>query len=87
MKATRRIPTLRAGQPDDLAANGVGCDRISLRRTRDETENAAQQPGNLGNVGLNEWNVEREAGQLLPTQRASYHRNGDGLSRTHSASE
>jgi hypothetical protein len=30
---------LRGGQPDDFAAHGVGCDRISLRRHPGETQN------------------------------------------------
>ena len=33
MKAKQRVPALRGGQPGGLAANGIGCDRISLRRT------------------------------------------------------
>jgi hypothetical protein len=32
MKAKQRVPAPRDAQPDDLAANRVGCDRISLRR-------------------------------------------------------
>jgi len=33
MKAKQRVPALRGGQPGGLADNGIGCDRISLRRT------------------------------------------------------
>src|SRR5580700_4050990 len=68
MKAKQRVPALRGGQPDDLASNRGSCDSNlpdDLASNRgscdsnfvaarlDETENRAQQPGNLGNVGIN----------------------------------
>jgi len=46
MKAKRRVPALRRKQPDDLAANGRGCDRISLRRCLNKTENRERLAGN-----------------------------------------
>jgi hypothetical protein len=42
---------LRGGQSDYLAANGVGCDRISLRRASIRRKFTPKQPGNSGNVG------------------------------------
>jgi len=44
----RRVPASTGGQSDGLAANGGGCDRISLRRCVNETENYVARPGLRG---------------------------------------
>jgi hypothetical protein len=51
MKAKQRVPALRGGQPDDLASKQGHLRSNFLAGRVDETENHAQQPGNLGNVG------------------------------------
>ena len=71
MKTKRRVPALRGEQPDDLAANGDGCDRILLRRYLDETENHARWAGNRGNVGSSSFGRaagKEDAPELTRTQ-------------------
>ena len=48
MKAKQRVPALRGGQPHDLAANGIGYDRISLRRPSMRRKIALNNPGIWG---------------------------------------
>ena len=51
MKA-KRVPALRGGQFDDLAAGTARCDRISLQRASAGPKIAFKSPGNLGNIGF-----------------------------------
>jgi hypothetical protein len=41
----------RAKQPDDLAANGGGCDQTSLRAALVKAKDHAQRIGNPRNIG------------------------------------
>lgn len=52
MQANQRVPALRGGQSDDLAAKGGWLRSNSVARRADETEDQAQRTGNPGNVGL-----------------------------------
>jgi len=53
MKAKRRVPALRGGQPTICLPTPVRGDRISLQRASIGRKIAFKSPGNLGNVGTN----------------------------------
>src|SRR5271170_7526054 len=48
MKAKQRVPVPRARAARHFGCQGLGCDRIWLRRRVNETENHAQQSGIWG---------------------------------------
>jgi Right handed beta helix region len=48
MQAKQRVPVLRGGQSDDLAANRVGCNRILLQRASTRRKIAPKQPRKSG---------------------------------------
>jgi hypothetical protein len=48
MKAKPRVSALRGRKPDDLAANGHGCDRISLRVSLMKRKITRDSPGIRG---------------------------------------
>src|ERR1700730_1193869 len=73
-RQSNEFPALRGGQPNDLASNRGGCDQISLLRASMRRENHAQQPGNLGNVGLNVWETNHATTNFAePNARCLFH--------------
>src|SRR5215472_14023943 len=54
-KAKRRVPALRGGQSDDLAAGTVRCDRISLQRVSMGRKIAFKSSGIWGMFDWTHW--------------------------------